>query len=74
MTEKKNDAVARSHLTVREVAQRWGVSENFVRRLVWRQKIECTRMGRAMRFAVEDVDRYAREHTGLYKKRSQAGG
>jgi len=58
----------KTHLSVSELAERWGVSENFIRRLVWGSKLRCTRLGRAMRFPIEVVDAYAREHTGLQEQ------
>lgn len=59
-----------THLSVRELAARWSVSENMVRRLVWKQEIPCTRLGRAIRISVKDAERYAAKRTNQWK----AGG
>ncbi len=55
---------ARTHLTVAQVAQRWGVSTNFVRRLIWDQRLPSTRFGRAVRVSVVAADAFADACTG----------
>jgi excisionase family DNA binding protein len=54
---------ARSHLSVRELAERWGVSENFVRRQIWDGKLAHTRFGRTIRVPVAAADEYAARNT-----------
>jgi excisionase family DNA binding protein len=54
---------SRSHLTVQEVAERWGVSANFVWSLVWDGKLARTRFGRAIRVPPEAVECFAQENT-----------
>ncbi len=54
----------RTHLTIKEVANRWSVSQNFIRRLVWDGKLTSTRFGRAVRIPVTAVDAFAQRNTG----------
>lgn len=63
MSEEKNGTMKRSHLTVKEVAERWGVSVNYVRRLVWDGKLAHTRFGRAVRVSLAAVEDYADRNT-----------
>ena len=53
----------RTHLRIVEVAERWGVSPNFVRREIWRGAIKSTRFGRTVRVSVAEVERYSEERT-----------
>jgi len=55
MSNEKNPA----YLTVSQVAERWSVSENFVRRLIWDGELTATCFGRAVRVSREEVSRYA---------------
>ena len=64
--QSKQPQTRKTHLSVHELAERWGVSENYIRRLVWRAELKCTRLGRSMRIPIEEVEAYAREHTGAY--------
>ena len=56
---KQPERRRRTHLTLAEVAERWGVSVNFVRREIWRGAINCTRFGRTIRVTVGESERYA---------------
>ena len=58
-----NPVTTRTHLTIVEVADRWGVSPNFVRREIWRGEIKATRLGRSVRIAVTEADSYIQART-----------
>lgn len=45
-------------ITVNECAKHYNVSRITVRRLVKNKHLKCTRIGRAMRFRVYDVEQY----------------
>ena len=53
----------KTHLTIKEVAERWGVSVNFIRRLIWDRKLAHTRFGRAIRVSHSAVIEYAKLNT-----------
>jgi len=48
--------------TVKQVADRWKVSEQCVRRLYMNQEIRIFRFGRTVRIPKEEVDRIEREN------------
>lgn len=48
--------------TVREVADRWKVSEACIRRLCTNRQIRVFRFGRTVRIPKEEVDRIEREN------------
>jgi excisionase family DNA binding protein len=50
-----------THLTVAQLAHRWGVSQNLVRRLIWDKVLASARFGRAVRVPIEEAERYAVE-------------
>ena len=56
---RRQERRRRTHLTLSEVAERWGVSVNFIRREIWRGNLKSTRFGRSIRVALEEVERYA---------------
>lgn len=47
----------RHDLTVADVASHYGISTNTVRRMVAAREIPCVRIGRQLRFNLEDVKR-----------------
>ena len=61
--EESASNVSKSHLTVKEVAARWGVSQNYVRRLIWDGKLAHTKFGRAVRIPVSAVEGFAAMNT-----------
>lgn len=60
--ETRNDAA--THVTVAELARRWKVSENYIRRLMWDRRLSVTRFGRAVRIPLAAAERFVREQTG----------
>jgi excisionase family DNA binding protein len=62
-TNKKTAASTARLLTVEEVASRWKMHPDFVRRQQWSGELRATRMGRFVRFSEAEVARWERRHT-----------
>ena len=54
---------ATTHMTIRALAERWGVSATFIRRAIWNGQLKATRFGRAVRIPVAEADHYAQTAT-----------
>lgn len=53
----------RTHLSVTELANRWGLSTAFVRRVIWSGDLNAIRFGRAIRIPVEEAENFVRALT-----------
>jgi len=58
LTRPSPTAGRRRLLTVKEVADRLGVGERFVRRLIFERRITYTKLGRFVRIAEADLDAF----------------
>jgi excisionase family DNA binding protein len=63
--ETKKIETKQTHLTIGELAHRWGLSPTFIRRAIWSGKLRITRFGRAIRISIEDADRFAEGHSAF---------
>ena len=60
-----SDKGKRTGLTIQEAGQYLGVHECTVRELCKSERLKCTRIGRAVRFNVEDLEAFQRKKAPL---------
>jgi excisionase family DNA binding protein len=58
-----NNSIGRRLLNVRETAQYLGLDEDTVYRKARLREIPCVKVGRALRFDVQALERFIEDHT-----------
>ncbi|MCB1225862.1 MAG: helix-turn-helix domain-containing protein [Verrucomicrobiales bacterium] len=57
--------LTKTHLSIPELAARWGVCQLTIRRRIKRGEIRCLRLGRQLvRIEIEEIERIEREARG----------